>query len=89
MSINSHKHQTFKPYVPRVYGNRNCQKMSLIHGELHVCGEPTEGGKTYCTQCERRLITLTDRVPAQPAQTKPVDWRAEGVTRAKRRRQAA
>jgi hypothetical protein len=74
MSINSHKHQTFKPYVPKVYGNHSCQKVSLIHGELHVCGEPTEG-KTYCPQCERRLITLTDRVPPIATAEEKHSWR--------------
>jgi len=85
----SGSHNFHKPYQPKVYGNRFCMKKTLIRGELHVCNEPTEGGKTYCSQCERRLITLTDRVPATPAQTKHVDWRFEGATRRNRRKKAA
>jgi len=74
MTVNTHRHQTFKPYVAKIYGNHACQKRSLIHGELHVCGEPTTGGKTYCEQCNRRLITLTDRVPPE-ALNEPHPWR--------------
>lgn len=54
----SGSHNFHKPYQPRVYGNRFCMKKTLIRGELHVCNEPTEGGKTHCERCERRLVLL-------------------------------
>ena len=87
--MSSGSHNFFKPYQPKVYGNHFCMKRTLIRGELHVCNEPTEGGKTYCAQCQRRLITLTDRLPASTAQTKRVDWHNEGATRKNRRARAA
>ena len=85
----SGSHNFHKPYQPKVYGNRFCMKKTLIRGELHVCNEPTEGGKTHCERCERRLITFLDRTTSAPAQTKHVDWRFEGATRRNRRKKAA
>lgn len=92
MSMNSHAHMTFKRYEPKRYGNAYCQKRTLIRGELHVCNEPTEGGKTYCAQCERRLITLTDRAAPTPihgARCHPWSEDIAAKSRKKRRRQAA
>lgn len=68
--------------------NEYCQHISLVDGELLRCMEPTQG-RTYCPSCAMHLITLTDRVPAQPSQTEPVNWRAQGPTRDKRKRKAA
>lgn len=87
--MSSGSHNFFKPYQPKIYGNKYCMKKTLINGALHVCNEPTEGGATHCERCKWRLIKLKDRVPASPAQTKRVDWHNEGATRKNRRKQAA
>ncbi len=88
MPADTHTHQTFKRYEPKVHGNRYCQHISYVNGALRMCEEPTHG-RTYCPSCAMHLITLTDRVATQPAQTEPVNWRAQGPTRDRRKTKAA
>ena len=37
--MSSGSHNFFKPYQPRVYGNKYCMKKTLINGALHVLAE--------------------------------------------------
>lgn len=64
----------------KVLGNDYCQKLSLIDGELVRCMEPTKG-HTYCPECSRALITLTDR--PEPLKNLPdnYDWSKENWKR--------
>jgi len=52
------------------------------------CCEPTEKGATYCADCARFLLTLTDRQAPETQRAKNHPWAEEGIqraTRAKRR----
>ena len=52
------------------------------------CCEPTEKGATYCADCARFLLTLTDRPAPETQRAKNHPWTEEGIqraTRAKRR----
>lgn len=53
------------------------------------CGAPTVDGRQRCDACETRRRTGLDRVIASPAQTEPVNWRAQGPTRDRRKTKAA
>jgi hypothetical protein len=43
---------TNKPREP----NQVCKKVSYREGKAHECGEPTEGGSTYCKACFSKLL---------------------------------
>ena len=75
-----------------VYGGTVPTFTTCIHVDGwtgHQCGKPTQGGRQRCDDCEEFRLTCLDRVIASPAQTEPVNWRAQGPTRDKRKRKAA
>lgn len=72
MTVNTHRHQTFKPYTPRVIGFTQCVH---IWGKTGLqCERAPEKGRQYCKDCRDFLTTLTDRVPPDAA-TEPHPWR--------------
>ena len=67
-------HNVHKRWEPKVYGNKFCHHLSLVDGELIRCMKATKG-KTYCPDCDRHLITLTDRKPTEPVVDASHPWR--------------
>ena len=69
----------YRPKIP----NEACRKVSYRDGDAYECGHATEG-KTYCSACAEKLLTLTDRQsPEQPA-PKAYAWTQDQIFPRKR-----
>ena len=51
------KRKLSDPFKPRSYRIEECQRVSLIAGELVQCFAPT-GGKTYCADCRDKIMRI-------------------------------
>lgn len=65
--------------------NTECQKTLYDNAQPYICEAPTVDGKTYCADCARKTLTLTDRAPLpdQPA-PKPFHWNTDQILPRKR-----
>ena len=86
------KTSTHAVFERHVYGGTVPTFTACIHVDGWTgqeCGEPTQEGRQRCDACEEHRRTGLDRVIASPAQTEPVNWRAQGPTRDRRKTKAA